>query len=222
MDKSESVTLAYFSSDYIIDFITTYPIQWMPLQMSRRGGIGDQAGIPPTPAVHEFLVLLRGKQNLFTQTEYFEHCQVAWHEWWTTLVFKTWSGHFVDNNLIRSRLQGGVRAKLYNNFYVSMIDSLHAWAILCEAGWFDVCVMDSYSDAVSKTDLTLSRNGTKCKVALIGPTAQAREDLDYKRHNRGTKKFSDRTTVVQLPISRPKEPGNKRWYELGDFEKLRM
>jgi len=221
MNSGQSVTLAYFSSDYIVAFIKVNPIEWIrPFEASRRGGSGDQAGIPPTPAVHEFLALLRTKQDLFTQAEYFEHCKIVWHDWWTTLAFVTKCGTRLEG--ARASLQYGVRAKIYNNFYASMIDSLHVWSMLCEAGWFDVCILDSYSDAIGKTDLTLIKGNTRRKVGLIGPTSQAREDFEYKQNNRDANSNLRDMVTVQLPSSRPKEPGNKRWYKLDDFRRLRL
>ena len=106
----ERVTLLYFRSDYVVDFISQHPIDWKDRALAMRGGAGDQAGVTPTPAVHEFLSLLGKKQALFTQEEYHRYCAFVWRDW------------LLGKPEIQRQ---GVEAKLYRNFYPSMIDSLH-------------------------------------------------------------------------------------------------
>jgi len=178
----------------------------MDRELARRGGVGDQAGRTATPAIYEFLSLLRDRQTLFTQDEYADYCHSQWPDWW---------------NKLSKQKQDGVNAKLFNNFYVSMIDSLHAWSLLCEAQWFDTCTMDTYSDVIGKTDLTLITEERQVRVALVGPFARARQDLAYKRVHRNQPGDAQDIIVVQLDGNRPKRPGNKRWYCLDDFAALR-
>jgi hypothetical protein len=198
------ISLVYLASRAIVRYITAHPIAWKPRDLAKLGGPGDQAGMTPTPAVEEFLGLLATKQDLFTQAEYTEHCVKQWLSWWEGLP---------------DERREGVTAKLYNNFYVSMIDSLHVWALLVEAGWYDRCVVDSVADAVGKSDLTLYREASLVRLALIGPGQRARDSRTYKRHYRPGE--ADATVYeVQLSAEYPREPGHKRWYRLENFAAL--
>lgn len=198
---TDSVALVYIKSQTILAFLDSHPIDWSDKELAKRGGIGDQAGRPPTPSVREFLVLLRQERGLFTQEAFVIHCAQVWATWWNTL-----SKHH----------QAGVKAKLYRNFYPSLIDSLHVWSMLVEAQWFDRCVLDSCDDATGDTDLTLSRDSLTIRIALIGPTKAAITDRQYKRTVRNGGHDTEVVTV-QLPRDRPFGPGRKRWYRLDDF-----
>ena len=201
-----SLTLMYLSSDYIVSYVTKHPINWRneDKRLAGRGGVGDTAGITPTPAVGEFLEVLSQRQSLFTQHDYAIHCRKRWHDWWANLT---------------PDQEKGFIAKLFRNFYPSMIDSLHVWSMLSEAGWFEICYLDAYEDAVGKTDLTLKSGDKTIKVALVGPTKAARDDRRYKLTHRNDGSGME-AIEVQLSLSRQKRPGNKRWYELDDFVEL--
>lgn len=196
------VALIYLSSWYIEHFITMQRVEWRDRSLARLGGVGDQAGVTPTPAVYEFLALLAEGERLFTQEEYTRHCFSVWKDW----IRDKWA------------YREGIEAKLYNNFYPSMVDSLYVWAMLSEVGWFDRCLLDSYQDAVGKVDLTLGHGETEVYVALLGPTRRAEEYRRYKLANRGGQSMG--VHEVRIPMSRSREPGNKRWFEIGDFEFL--
>lgn len=204
-----NVTIISIGSRYIVEFIARHPVKWLDRELSRRGSVGDQAGITPTPAVLEFmnLLYLQGGE-LFVQAEYARWCISQWSEWFAKLA---------------PALQVGVTAKLYNNFYVSMIDSLHVWAMLSELGWFDRCTLDAYEDAIGKSDLTMYRDGRVFKLALGGPTPRAREDRIYKlnhRNNGATNKVGAIELEFFMDLDRARSPGNKRWFTLSDFERL--
>jgi len=202
---ADSMALVYIKSQSILDFLEKHPVNWANRDLAKRGGMGDSAGMPPTPAVREFLSLLRQTHDLFTQDAFASHCQHAWSDWWDTL---------------NDRQQLGVTAKLYRNFYPSLIDSLHVWSLLVEAQWFDRCIMDSCDDATGDTDLTLTRDDKTIRVALIGPTAAAQEDRHFKRTYRHNG-VPVSCYTVQLPAQRPMAPGNKRWFCLDDFCEFR-
>src|SRR5262245_41698737 len=117
-DGHDSVALVYIKSPVILDYLTQHPIDWSHRDLAKRGGVGDSAGMTPTPAVREFLSLLRERRGaLFTQEDFAQHCQQAWREWWSQKTLPQ---------------QKGVIAKLYRNFYPSLIDSLYVWALLVE------------------------------------------------------------------------------------------
>jgi hypothetical protein len=201
-----SLTLMYLHSDYIVSYVTNHPIDWQNeyRELARRGGAGDTAGVTPTPAVGEFLHVLSQRQSLFTQQDYLIHCRKVWQDWW---------GGLSDAQ------EKGMIAKLYRNFYPSMIDSLHVWAMLSEVGWFDVCYLDAYEDAIGKTDLTFKSGDKVIKLALMGPTRQAREDRDYKLTHRNNGRGIE-AVEAQLSLSRVRSPGNKRWFRLSDFAQI--
>jgi len=204
--EQSTLRLITFGTDYIVEYLTKNPVDWSSSELACRGGPGDKAGEPPSPAVFEFLSLLDEQGGLFTQREYWEHCKDRWRDWLT-------------RDEMTRRNARGVKAKLYRNFYPSMIDSLHAWALLNEAGWFDVCVVDTYQDAVGKTDLLLKHGDVTIRVALIGPTDKAQSDRKYKVENRDS--AMGNPIEVSMGFDRPRSPGNKRWYDLDDFKALR-
>jgi hypothetical protein len=204
MTTTDSVALIYLSTDAILSFMTEHPIDWSDKELAKRGGIGDSAGLSPTPAVREFLALLRQHHGLFTQEVFAQHCAHVWDAWWKTL-----SRH----------QQSGVRAKLYRNFYPSLIDSLHVWSMFVEAQWFDRCILDSCDDATGKTDITVTNKMITHHIALLGPTKQALRDREYKLNIRHPGLLAH-TIAIQLPPSRDVGPGNKRWFNLTDFQSL--
>lgn len=191
------ITLLYISSAEIVRFVTKNPINWLDRykEYAMRGGYGDQAGVTPTPAVEEFLRLLTERKRLFTQGEYVEWCRTVWGDWRSGLS---------------TEQAYGVKAKLFRNFYPSMIDSLHVWSLLSESGEFDSCVLNSHEDAIGKTDLTVFRGNEVIRLALMAPGSKARADRNYKIAYRAT----DRDACIELPLDldAPKSPGNKRWY----------
>ena len=197
-------TLMYFSASYIVDWVTRHPIDWSNKMLTGRGGPGDKAGKSPTTSVEEFFRLLLQRRGLFTQQEYSDHCFARWREW---LVGKP-------------KIQcDGVHAKLLRNYYPSRIDSLHAWALLSESGLFSRCVLDSYSDAVSKCDITVYYgDGRKVDVALVGPSGAAVRSRARKiARSNGV---GSSAVEITLPMDRARNPGNKRWHILEDFSKI--
>lgn len=194
-------TLLYIPSDEIVDFVSRNPIDWDVKEYARRGGSGDQAGMPPTPAVEEFLDLLLERCALFTQREYWVHC---WHKWNIWIAGKP------------TEQQRGVKAKLYRNFYPSMIDSLHVWSMLCESGMFDTCVLNSLEDAIGKTDLMVRSKQRILRIAFLGPTDSAVSDRAYKmQHRNGGQDVH--CVEIQMPKEYPRQPGNKRWFRRSDI-----
>lgn len=203
----DDITLIYIPSHKIVEYITQHPIAWMEdkKDFAQRGGWGDRAGVPPTPSVEEFLRLLILKQGLFTQREYFSHCFKQWRPWIEDLgSIKTEPG-------MNKRV--GLKAKLYRNFYPSMIDSLHVWAMLSETGKFDSCVMSSTLDAVSKTDLIVRNGCDSIPIAIIGPTRRAANDRAFKVENRNGEEGGACITL-QMDLRWERQPGNKRWFTL--------
>lgn len=206
--------LLYIPSAEIVDYIAMNPIDWgdnttVALsnkqitklgKLAGRGGIGDSAGVTPTPAVEEFLNLLVEKRGLFTQEEYMFYCVKKWNGWATA---KT------------PDQKHGIKAKLYRNFYPSMIDSLHVWAMLCESSMFELCFMSATEDAIGKSDLILRSGSREIRLALIGPTGQASNDRQYKLEHRSN--GEPECVQVKLNLSYPKSPGNKRWFKKSDI-----
>lgn len=192
--------LLYIPSAQIVGFVTRNPIDWSKREWSELHGPGDMAGKTPTPAVEEFLNLLIQKRGLFTQKEYMQHCWDAWDTW------------------IRPKpsiQKYGVKAKLYRNFYPSMVDSIHVWAMLCETGMFDLCFMSATEDAIGKSDLILHSDGRELRLALLGPTDKALRDREYKIRHRDN---GDAGCIeIRLPIEYPRSPGNKRWFRKSDI-----
>lgn len=196
-----NLDLYFFSSEYIVNYLRVHPVDWSDLDLSRRGGVGDRAGVTPTPAVAEFLALLQQKRDLFTQREYEEHCRAVWCEWF---------------NRLEVNHQRGVIAKLHNNFYPSMIDTLHVYALLVEERVGDCYIVSPEMDARAKIDLIVKVNGQAFGLALIGPTDDADHARAYKtEHRPGI--ADDQVLVVKLPNARPRAPGNKRWYRIEDL-----
>lgn len=206
-----TVTLIYLNSHFIINYIDRHPICWPSEKLAKRGGSGDRAGIPPTSMVYEFFSLLSQKQGLYTQREYRDHCFEQWKGW---------------KSLDDEKSRAGVSAKLFRNVYPAMINTLHAWALLVEAGWFSICVVDTFTDAFSKHDLIVYRGADRCNpiaLDLFIDTKASRSDRAYKQsHRKATRDFvGDFFEIPLKTADRPKKmPGNMRWYCLRDFESV--
>lgn len=199
-----SALLIYVASGEIKEFCAANPVQWSTPDLYGLGGAGDRAGMPPVSSVEIFLDLLRTKCGLFSQAELWEASMEAWGEWFISLP---------DRRKNEDRLQllrSGLRAKTYHNFYPSMIDSLHVWAMLVEVGGFDRCFLDSVEDHTGKTDITVHRKTDRWCIAL-----QAQKKQVLRPRARGV--MPDDACLVRLPMERAKIPGNKRWFEVGDF-----
>lgn len=194
-------SLIYMSSRHIVEYIAQHPIMWMEdkKEMADRGGAGDKAGLPPVPSVELWIGCLRGKERLFSQDEYAEH--------------------YFCNSRIKAWLQGkpsdqieGVRVKQYRNFYPSMIDSIHVWALLAETGLFDSCIVETDRDAISKIDMTVTAEGHRLSLAIRGPTPEATRAKAYKDKYRGIGQAA-KAIELALSINKPRAPGNKRWFD---------
>lgn len=194
-------SLIYMSSHHIVDYISRHPIMWMDDKkaMAELRGAGDRAGVPPVPAVEMWISCLRSKERLFTQDEYAAHC----------LADPRWAAWLRGKH---TELIEGVSVKLFRNFYPSMIDSLHVWALLAETGLFDSCIVETDRDAISKVDMIVTTEGQRLPLAIRGPTQEATWAKEYKVKHRGT---GDSRNAIELALSikKPRAPGNKRWFD---------
>lgn len=194
-------SLIYMSSSHIVDYVAQHPINWMDdkREMGRIGGAGDRAGLPPVPSVEMWIALLRKNERLFTQAEYTDYCfgDPRWRAW-------------MDGKPTEAR--DGLRVKLFRNFYPSMIDSLHVWALLAEVGLFDSCIVETDRDALAKIDMTIAVGNRRLALALRGPTPEATWSKDYKQRYRNDGKAANAIELA-LSIKKPRSPGNKRWFD---------
>lgn len=197
-------SLIYMSSRHIIEYITRHPVAWMDDKkaMAELGGVGDRAGVPPVPSVEMWINCLREKEQLFTQNDYVRHC-------FTDPRWSAWMRGKPDAQV------EGLSVKLSRNFYPSMIDSLHVWALLAETGLFDSCIVETDRDAISKVDMTVTVDGHRLALAIRGPTPEATQAKDYKARHRGTGDSRDAIELA-LSIRKPRSPGNKRWFDTED------
>ena len=177
---------------------------WADKELSARGEEGDLAGITPTPAVREFLALSQAAPELFTHQQFIDHCVHNWHTWYSTL------------SLPRQR---GIVAKLRNNFYPAMIDTLHAQALLVEACVFDFVLLDWQSDVKDKVDLILQKQNQVLRLALVGPSPGARANREFKLLRRPGK-YDQHIITVTMSWDRSTVRGNKRWFTKEDFSFL--
>lgn len=186
------------------EFLCRHPMEWLDTEMSARGEEGDRAGITPTPAVREFLALCQAAPELFTHQQYTDHCVQQWDAWFSTL------------SLPRQR---GVIAKLRNNFYPAMIDTLHAQALLVEACVFDFVLLDWQSDVKDKVDLILQKQNRILRLGLVGPSPRARANREFKLVHRPGK-YDQHIITITMSWNRPTSRGNKRWFTTEDFSFL--
>lgn len=187
--------LIYLSSNAIKSFCTAHPIQWATREIANQGDI-----LTPTPGMQVFFDLLLESNRLFNQEQYYARACQVWRDWLDRLD---------------DRRRWGIKARLYRNFYPSGIDSIHAWALLVETGLFDACYIDPLDDAKSKTDITvITKDRRAISIALYFGGAYSRQRTEYKRRVRGG---PANAVDVILPETRPRSPGNKRWYEVQDF-----
>ena len=192
------IKLLYFSSTTILEFCKKHPVNMYTRDLAELGDI-----LTPTPAMGEFFDCLMDVGRLITQEDYITYALNQWHEWFTGLP---------------SQQKEGTVARLARNFYPSAIDTIHAWALLVESGKFKSAIIDILEDAVGKTDLTVeAKNGYKYKIGLSIDNPYSRQREVYKRTYRGD--VPDDLIDIRLPMERNKI-GNKRWYEIEDFEPL--
>lgn len=215
------VSLVYIPSKEIIAFCKENPIDWSNAELAKIGGIGDQAGLPPIPSVDIFLDLYHCRKSLFTQEQFFSHCLSMWEsknpEWVAGLYLQPGRPKSAPSFIEFPSYLDGLRAKAYRNFYPSMIDSLHVWAMMVESGWFKMCYLDSCEDATGKSDITaIDNRGDEYKFALL---IGSKNGLSALRHKRGSRSNGITTHFVDVPLptSRPKGIGNKRWYCMDDI-----
>lgn len=191
-------TLIYIPSKHIVSFVSRNPIDWMTRDQAM---MGDKAGLPPIPSVEMFLDFLLDKKTLFSQAQYWQYCQGRWNDEYPGWLPPSFTDEY-----------NGLKAKAYRNFYPSVIDSLHVWSILSETGYFSRCILDSFEDAIQKSDITASTpSGIDIHVALVGPTAHAKKWAKYKENYRRGK---DAKKCVELAMNKkwPTTSGNKRWF----------
>ena len=189
--------LIYIASSAIKDYCAQHPINWKNRELACLGGPGDTAGMPPVPSVEIFLDTLQTQRRLFTQAEFFQASVRSWGPW--------------CDQLTPLQLQG-LEAKAYRNFYPSMIDSIHVWAMLVEQGGFDRCYLDSVEDHTGKTDLTVA-----CGNGTYGIALQGRRSPVHRPAARGTMPRHVYTVPLPSRDQRPPGVGNKQWYEIDDF-----
>jgi len=193
---AKHIVLSYFSSDAIKEFCANNPIDWADREIANTFG----NLLTPTSAMAVFFDLLTQHGSLFTQSEYVQGAWATWDGWKSEL----------EKDAIM-----GIEARLYRNFYPSAVDSLHVWALLVESGQFARCTLDTAQDAYSKTDLTVwTCEGDSVKIALSAGNKYSQKWARYKRRVRGGARGA---ISVLLSMSRPKFPGNKRWYRLEDL-----
>jgi hypothetical protein len=193
--------LTFFDPEGIVRLLKMNPVVWHHRDITGIGGLADRLGMTPTPAVAEFLAFVAEYDRLPTQHEFSEYCVRHWR-----LSFH-WPRLDAEIPIIK--------AKVEHNFYPSMIDTFHAFGLVAKAGWFDQCLLDTVEDVVSKADLTFIGAGFSASVNLKGPaTRSSREAEAWKRAHRG---WDPNVHQITLPMSRPRNPGNKRWYSLEDF-----
>lgn len=214
--------LLYFSSKYIVNFIAKHPVSHWGRDITGRNTIGGDLR-PPILGVEAFLEFLKRKDALFTQGDfadfYLHILEDRYRGDWERVLSgsQAYKGQDESAANYRNRQLQAFRLRAKRNFYVSMIDTLHAWALMSEAGWYDICLIDSYEDSAAKTDLTFKRDDECIRVALFGPNSEC--DWQYKKTYRGNGDYSN-VQAIQL-THRSKGIGNKMWYSLADFDPVK-
>lgn len=202
--------LLVLSSEYIVGYLTENPLveeTWSReyKALAGIGGPGDKAGMPPKASMGCFLELLDRRHGaLFTQQEFFEACCHDWEEADPGWLFLATDEQFE-----------GLQAKAFRNFYPSGIDTIHFWALCAELGQFDRARYSLRHDVVGHEDLRLYSGDRAVKIALHPASRAARNAAAYKVNYRGD--TGNNTMHVELPLDRPRSPGNKRWYRQGDI-----
>jgi len=146
----------FFDPEGIKDFLTTHPCVWDNRELTRLGGLADQAGMTPTPVVYEFHNWVASCGRLPSQQEFTEFCFDQWDGWPSTPYI------------------GAVQAKIGRNFYPSLIDTYHAFGLVAKAGWYQQCSMDSVDDVVGKADLTFTGDGYRQYFSGAASSGNAR------------------------------------------------
>ncbi len=176
----------------IREFVREHPIEQRDKSLSYMGGPGCRAGMPPSPAIHEFMKLYKLKSDLFHQKDFTWHCFYAWEQW-------------LKNQI--QIMKRGVASKLYNNFYPSMIDSIHVHALITQMGFR--CRIDTKADVVGGVDVSAYVGSTVVDIALTTGSNYAVQWAHYKWDSERAQNKTMR--VVDVP------KGDKVWYNEIDF-----
>lgn len=193
------ITMTYFSSQFIVEYIKEHPIEW-----PSRGLADTVRNVRiPFSCIGAFFELLKKKDGLFSQEEYIDYL---------------WDTDRLDIEPYGFDGLVGLEARIKRNFYPSALDSLHAFSILVESGRFARCTLDTLEDVVSKVDLSVtSKEGVCLGIALMAGTSSGKRWAVHKNIYR--EGWGDWNVIeVPLPMDRPREPGNKCWYNVEDFE----
>jgi len=211
-ENKKSITVMIMATDAIVEFIVKNPVRWTDLKLAERGSVSDKSGIQnATPGIELFLCLWLQRKGLFTQDEYADYCMAD--PSWRQLIDE---GKFQTYGIDRVEMINALRARCRCNFYVSMIDTLHAWSMLHGTGLFSTSYIDSARDVLCKQDVTLVRkSGEEIILALVGPR-RGMIDREYKKVYRRSPSDKECVTIV-MPWER-KIIGGKRWYAIQDFE----
>lgn len=196
------ITMTYFSSRLIVEYAKEHPIEWPSRELADT--VKDVR--IPFSCIGAFFELLKKKDGLFNQEEYIDY--------------------LLDTGRLDIEPYGfdglmGLEARIKRNFYPSALDSLHVFALLVESGRFARCTLDTLEDVVSKVDLSVtSKEGVCLGIALRAGSLSAKRWAVHKKMHRGG--YGNTEDVIEVPLSmdRPREPGNKRWYSVEDFEEV--
>jgi hypothetical protein len=191
--------------DYILDFFRVHPCDMCDqyADVVRPGTPGNV--MSPTPVMDSFFQQLGERDGqLMTQEAFADYhlAREAERQWYATLDAFT---------------QRCYRARLYRQFYLSAIDSLHVWALLGTRYRpngtlvFDRCIIDTKKDVVLKTDLLVYRAEACLRIALTVDTHNAQRVNTYKRQHRGGPVAG--TIELRLRVGRARRSvGNKCWF----------
>lgn len=204
VEMSERYFLQFLDPDYIVSRLIEHPIVWCDdRDITRRGGLADQAGKPPLSCVGLFHDWVSHERTLPTQAEYIDFGMAK-------LLERSWP---------RPHYEDAYRQKLAHNFYPSCVDQYHAFGLVSQAGWYQRCSMDSVEDMLGKADLTFHTQALAIRVNLKGPTTEISKDAErYKTVFRDH--GFDGVVQIRMPYGRERNPGNKRWYMLRDFNAI--
>jgi hypothetical protein len=205
-----NTNILFRSSRAIVEFVDKNPINWSNYEFAKRGGIGDQAGIHRYSPVVNLWVNRWNFPNMPTTDEFKDFCIEQW--------IQESNGKWPENPVHID----GITAKLHRNFYPSCVDLMHVFALLVESKRLAGVEYDYVSDSVGKIDLTVTRDdGNRAGILLKIGTPASRDAARYK----STFRKQPVPLYPLIPIDldtdiRDKTFGNKRWYELEDFQKL--
>ena len=206
-------------------FLAENPVQWSGGKAwsgkdAQVNGAGDKI-YTPTLVMELFFNLLADNKGLFTQQMLYDYCIARWADNQGYIKNKPEEEPFRICNWLKQLDDEGLRglkAKIFRNYYVAGVVTLHAQSLLAQSGLWDGVWIDTQSDGNERYDLVLQYKGKNVYVGLTCSTDSGLSVIERKTGNATVRVYY---VVLPCPSDTHKfGPGRLHLHKLSDFERL--